>query len=130
MIELRRFGKNRSFFIIFLDFKMYITLRQINRFFRFLSQIKVLFFYFNRFFVEFLLSLLIACYWPIISDYFSSIFPMLNSHKKMKSSFLKNTMPISYIQHGFCTLYQLKNKKNQLSEVCFNFEFLRFLHHS
>ena len=82
MIELRRFGKNRLFFVIFRDFQMYVTLRQIDRFFRFSSQIKALFFYFNRLFVEYLLSPLIACYWLIISDYFSSIFPMLNSHKK------------------------------------------------
>ena len=39
----------------------------------------------------------------------------------MKSSVLKNTMPISYVQHGFCTLYQLQNKKKPLSEVCLNF---------
>ena len=49
MIELRGFGKNRSFFVILRDFQIHLTLRQINRFFRFLSQIKALFFYFNRF---------------------------------------------------------------------------------
>ena len=81
MIEFRGFEKNRSFFIIFRDFEMHLTLRQINPFFRFLSQIKALIFYFNRF-VEYLLLLLIACHWLIISDYFSSIFPMLNSHNK------------------------------------------------
>ena len=56
MIELREFGKIRSFFIIFRYFQMYVPLRQIDRFFRFLSQIKALFFYFNRFFVKYLLS--------------------------------------------------------------------------
>ena len=82
MIELRGFGKNRSFLDIFRDFQMHLTLRQIDRFLRFLSQIKALFFYFNRFFVKYLLSSLRACHWLIISDYFSSIFLMLNSHKK------------------------------------------------
>ena len=32
MIELRGFGKSRSFFIIFRDFQMHLTLRQIDRF--------------------------------------------------------------------------------------------------
>ena len=47
----------------------------------------------------------------------------------MKSSFLKNTIPISYIQHCFHEVYALYNKKKQLLEVCFKFEILRFLHH-
>ena len=52
------------------------------RFFWFLSQIKSFFFYLNRFFMEYFLSSLLACHWLIMSDYSSSIFPMLNSHKK------------------------------------------------
>ena len=75
------FGKNRSFFVIFRDFQMYVTMRKIDRFFRLSYQIKALFFFFNLF-VKHLLSPLIACYWSIISDYFSSIFLMLNSNKK------------------------------------------------
>ena len=71
-----------SFFIIFRDFQMHLTLRQIDRFFRFVSQIKALFWYLNRFFVKYLLSSLLACHSLIISNYFSSIFPMWNSHKK------------------------------------------------
>ena len=68
MIELRGLGKNRSFLVIFRDFQMHVTLRQIDRFFRFLSQIKALSFYFNRFFVKYLLSSLKACHWLIIND--------------------------------------------------------------
>ena len=30
MIELRGFGKNRSFFVIFRDFQMHLALRQIG----------------------------------------------------------------------------------------------------
>ena len=71
-----------SFLVIFRDFQMYVTSCQIGRFFRFLSQIKALFFYFNLLFLEYFLSPLRVCYWLIITDYFSSIFPMLNSHKK------------------------------------------------
>ena len=82
MIKLRGFGRSRSFFIIFRYFQMHLTLRQIDRYFRFLSQIKALFFYFNRFFIKYLLSSLRACDSLIISDYFSSIFPMLNFHTK------------------------------------------------
>ena len=48
----------------------------------------------------------------------------------MKSSFLKNTIPISYVQHCFHGVHNLYNKKKQLLEVCFKFEILRFLHHS
>ena len=32
MIELRGFVKNRSFLVIFRDFQIYVTLRQIDRF--------------------------------------------------------------------------------------------------
>ena len=80
---------------------MCITWRQIEIFFRFSSQVKALFFYSNHFLVKYLVSPLIAlffysnhflvkylvspliaCYWSIISNYFSSILPMLNSYKK------------------------------------------------
>ena len=44
----------------------------------------------------------------------------------MKSSFLKNTIPISYVQHCFHGVYNLYNKKKQLSEGCFNFFLRRF----
>ena len=40
MIELRGFGENRSFLVIFRDFQMHLTLRQIDRL---TSQIKALF---------------------------------------------------------------------------------------
>ena len=63
MIELRGFGKNRSFLVIFRDFKMYVTLHRVDRFFRVSSQIKALFFYFNRFFIEYLLVTSIVCYY-------------------------------------------------------------------
>ena len=63
MIELRKFGKNRSFLVIFRDFQMQVTLSGTDRFFLFSSQIKALLFCYSRF-------------------YFSSIFPMLNFHKK------------------------------------------------
>ena len=96
MIELRGFGKNRSFFVTFRDFQMYVTLRQSDRFFRLSSQIKALFIYFNRFFVKHLLSPLIAFYWSIISDYISSIFPMLNSHTK--NGFCSKTVSQSRFQ--------------------------------
>ena len=47
------------------------------------SKLKALYFYFNCFFVKYLLVPLRVCHWLIITDsYFSSIFPMLNSHKK------------------------------------------------
>ena len=82
MSDFSRIHVIHLFLVVFHDFQMHLTLCQIDRFFRFLSQIKVLFFYFNRFFVKYLLSFLRACHWLIISDSFSSIFPMLNSHKK------------------------------------------------
>ena len=70
--------------------------------------------------MQYLLSPLVACYWSIISDYFSSIFSM------MKSSFLKNTIPMSYVQHSFHGVY-LYNKKKQSSEVYFNLFFVIFM---
>ena len=82
MSDFSRIHVIQLFLVVFCDFQMHLTLRQIDRIFRFLSQIKAPFFYFNRLFVKYLLSSLRACRWLIISDYFSSIFPMLNSHKK------------------------------------------------
>ena len=102
---------------IFRDIQMHLTLRQIDRFFRFLSQIKALFFYFNRFFVEYFLLSLIAYHWLIISEYLS-IFPMLNSHKKngfcsktvSLSHFLLNTSVFVYVM-----TYQMRTT---LSRMC------------
>ena len=45
---------------------------------------------------------------------------------RINFSFLKNTIPVSFDQHGFRILYQLQNKKNQLSELCYNFFFRLF----
>ena len=106
---------------------MHLTLRQINRFLRFLSQIKDLFFYFNRFFVKYLLSSLRACHWLIISDYFSSIFSMLNSHKK--NGFCCNTVSPSRFWlntsvFGYIMTYQMRTT---LSRRCaFKKKFLTF----
>ena len=118
MIELRGFWKNRSFF----------------RFFLFLSEIKALFCYFNRFFVEYLLSSLLACYWLIISDYFSSIFPMLNSHKKNGFCSKKvlqvvfnnvfNKLNSSVFNERIC--YDLSNENNLVAKVCLKKKFLTF----
>ena len=102
MIDFSRIHVIRPFSVIlrhFLPISSGVTLRQIEIFFRFSSQIKALFFYFNRFFVKYLLSPLIACYWSIISDYFSSILPMLNSYKK--NGFCSKT--VSQSRFRLCT---------------------------
>ena len=72
----------QSFLVISRVFQMHVTLYRIDGFERFSSQIQGLFFYFNHFFAEYLLVPLRDYYWFIINDYISSIFRMLNSHKK------------------------------------------------
>ena len=123
---IRVFGENRSFFYITCDFQMHLSLLQINLFFWFISQIKGLFFYYNRFFVEYFFLSLLACDWLIISDYFSSIFIMLNSHKKngfcykklSPSRFWLNTSVFLYVM-----TYQMRTT---LSQRCLQKKFLTF----
>ena len=78
MIELRGFGK----ILIFYHFSLFSNVRnfaQIDRFFRFLSQIKALFFYFNRFceiFVVIFKSLpLVNHQWLFFVHFFNVKFP-------------------------------------------------------
>ena len=106
---------------------MHLTLHQIDRFFRFLPQIKALFFYFNRFFVKYFLSSLRACHWLIISDYFSSTFPMLNSHIRKMDFVLRRCHQIVFDwTRAFCICYDLSNENNLVAKVCLQKKFLTF----
>ena len=122
MTKNERFFLNPRNSIIFGHFSLFsnaLTFHKINRFFRFFLQIKALFFYFNRFFVEYLFSLLRACYWLIITEYFSSIFPMLHFHKKNEfqlpekhySDFLSSTLFSYIIQRCASTFFVIFEDK-------------------
>ena len=105
---------------------MHLTLRQIDRFFWFLSQIKALFFYFNRFCVKYLFSSLRACHWLIIGDYFSSIFPMLNPIRKM-DFVLKGCHQVVFDwTRAFSYMSWPSNENNLVTKVCLQKKFLTF----